>query len=308
MKCVFTLDVGGTTIKCGKFSLEGDLVDYFETRTNVDDNDPVGSLLNQIKEIINNIKANDELEYLGLAVPGPVKDGIVLGCENIKWGQVELKKILENEYPNIKIAVLNDANAATLGEWYYGSGEKVNNLIMVTIGTGIGGGIIVNKELYTGSNGSAGEIGHIRIFPFKGRPCSCGLTGCLEQYASATGIRRTAYGLRRGKHTLLNRYGRISIRDITQACIEQDKIALQVMDKTAYYLAIGLSILAATFNPDVIVIGGGVSKAGSVLLDPTLKHFKELAFYTIKDTKIVLASLYNKAGIYGAYYYALNGE
>ena len=308
MKCVFTLDIGGSTIKAGKFDLDGVLVDYFETRTNVDKDDPVNSLINYLKEIIDNVKSSDEIEYLGIAVPGPVRDGVVLGCENINWGRVELQKILEEIYPNIKIAILNDANAATLGEWYFGSGEKVNNLIMVTVGTGIGGGIVIDKKLYVGSNGSAGEIGHIRIFPFKGRPCTCGLSGCLEQYASATGIRRTAYGLRRGKNTLLNRYGRISIRDISQACLENDKVALQVMDKTAYYLAIGLSTLATTFNPDIIIIGGGVSKAGSVFLDPIIKHFNELAFYTVKDTKIVLATLLNKAGIYGAYYYVRYGE
>ena len=190
MKVVFALDIGGTTIKAGKFSLEGELLDYFETRTNVDPDDSVNSLINTIKELIDNVKASDELEYLGIAVPGPVVDGVVLGCENINWGEVELQKILDEAYPNLKIAILNDANAATLGEWYFGSGEKVDNLIMVTVGTGIGGGIIINKKLYVGKNGSAGEIGHIRIFPFKGRPCTCGLSGCLEQYASATGLRR----------------------------------------------------------------------------------------------------------------------
>ena len=297
MKCIFGIDVGGTSIKFGKF-INGELVLSFDARTIIDPNDAVNSIINIITKAIDvNIGKDDELIGIGIAVPGPVNNGVVLGAENIYWGEVEIEKILREHYPNCEIVAINDANAATLGEWYYGSGNKKSNLVMVTLGTGIGGGIIINNKLYVGSLGAAGEIGHIRIFPFKGRPCSCGLSGCLEQYASATGIRRTAYGLRKGKDTVLNEKGRIGVRDIVDGAVAGDEVAISVIDKTAYYLAIGLAIIANTLNPDLILIGGGVSKSGDILLNPVKKYFKEMAFYSIKDTEIALATLYNKAGI-----------
>ena len=306
MKCVFGIDIGGTNIKFGKF-VDGELIDFYEAHTELSD-DPVSSIINIIKDNINSHLVEDELVGMGVAVPGPVKDGVILGAENINFGEVDFKKCLEEVYPNIDISILNDANSATLGEWYYGSGSKKPNMVMITLGTGLGGGIIINNELYLGSNGSAGELGHIKVFPFRGRPCSCGLSGCLEQYASATGIRRTAYGFRKGKRTLLNKYGRVSVRDIFDAASQNDKVAIEVIDKTAYYLAIGLSTIAVTLNPDIIIIGGGLSKGGDLLLEPTIKYFKELSFGTVKDTEIKLASLYNKAGCFGAYYYVTKME
>ena len=300
MKCIFGLDIGGTNIKFAKF-IDDELVDFYEAHTEVSE-DAVSSIVSLIKNNIDSHLNGDELLGIGVAIPGPVKDGVVLGAENIGFGEVPLKEILEDVFPNVKIAILNDANSATLGEWYYGGGNKEPNMVMVTLGTGLGAGIIINNELYLGSNGSAGEVGHIKIFPFRGRPCSCGLSGCLEQYASATGIRRTAYGFRKGKHTLLNKHGRVSVRDVFDAAEQDDRVALAVLDKTAYYLAIGLSDIAATLNPDVILIGGGVSKGGKFLLEPVRKYFKEMAFSTVKDTRIELASLFNKAGCFGAYY------
>lgn len=301
MNAVFGIDIGGTNIKFGKFNND-ELIEFFEVHTNPNPVDPVDSIINTLKEQIELHLNGDKLIAIGVAVPGPVNDGVVLGAENLFWGEVHLKDILDLAFPNIKIVVLNDSNSATLGEWYYGNGKMANNMVLVTIGTGIGSGIIINKKLYVGSNGSAGEIGHLKVFPFKGRPCTCGLFGCLEQYASASGIRKTAYGLRKGKKTMINQRGRIGIRDIFDAAMYGDEIAKEVIDKTAYYLAIGLADIACTLNPDIILIGGGVSKGGNVLLDAVRKYFNQLAFPSLKDTQIVLASLYNQAGIYGAYY------
>ena len=283
MDCWFGVDIGGTNIKFGKFENDT-LTDFFEVHTwSKEDCDPVDGVLSIIKEnILNNLNEDDNLKGIGIAVPGPVCDGVVLGAENLRWGEVKLKELLSKFFTDVKIEVLNDANSATLGEWYFGSGNKSQNMAFVTIGTGVGGGIIINNELYLGANGSAGEVGHIRIMPFKGRPCSCGLTGCLEQYASATGIKKTAYGLRKGKETVLNNKGRIGVRDIFDAAENGDKIASLVITKTAYYLAIGLAAIAATINPEVIIIGGGVSKGGDTLLNPLKASFKELAYSSIK--------------------------
>ena len=308
MDCYFGIDIGGTNIKFGKF-INGELTNFFEVHTwSKEDCDPVDGVISIIKEsVLNNLEEDDNLIGLGIAVPGPVDNGVVLGAENLKWGEVKLKELLNAVFKDIKIEILNDANSATLGEWYYGSGEKSQNLVFVTLGTGVGGGIILNNELYLGDNGSAGEIGHIRIMPFNGRPCSCGLSGCLEQYASATGIKKTAYGLRKRKDTILNNKGRIGVRDIFEAAESGDKVANDVINKTAYYLAIGLADIAATINPKTIIIGGGVSKGGDTLLKPLKECFKKLAYSTVKDTEIKLASLFNKAGCYGAYYYVSKG-
>ncbi|MBO4667136.1 MAG: ROK family protein [Bacilli bacterium] len=302
MNCVFGLDVGGTNIKFGKF-IDGTLSSFFEVHTELGD-DPVSSILNIIKTNINShLEEGESLSKIGVALPGPVMDGVLLGAENIKLGTIDFKKIMEESFPGVEIRVLNDANSATLGEWYYGSGNKKPNMVMVTLGTGLGAGIIINGKLYTGANGSAGEVGHIKVVSGHARPCTCGLFGCLEQYASATGIRKTAYIFRKGKDTILNKHGRISVRDIFDAAEQNDKVALDVIDKTSYYLAVGLSDIAVTINPDMIVLGGGVSRGGKILLDSVIKHFNNLAFPTIRDSKIVLASLFNQAGCYGAYYY-----
>ena len=301
MECIIALDVGGTMIKGSKF-IDGNLASFFEERTLIDNDNKASSLLFLIKKIIDDNILDDKLVGLGIAIPGIVQNGIIYGAENLGIDNLNFEKLLKEIYPDIPIVLCNDANSAVIGEKYYGSGVGYHNIVMVTLGTGIGGGIIIDDKLYTGSTGASGEFGHIRIFPFKGRPCSCGSYGCLEQYASATGIRRTAYGLRRGEKTTLNDHGRISVREIFDAAMNNDKIAVEVIDKTAYYLAIGLSIIANTINPDIIIIGGGVSKGGDTLLIPLRKYFKELTFSTAKSTKIELATLYNKAGCYGMYH------
>lgn len=307
MKCIFGVDIGGTNIKFGKF-IDDELVLSFQVKTNSNSNDPIKPIVRQIvSTILMNLDGDDELFGVGVGVPGPVVDGIVLGAQNIYWEIVEFRKYLDeefklNNYPNLKLVILNDANAATLGEWHYGNGHNCPNMVFVTLGTGIGGGIIVNGKLLEGVKGSAGEIGHIKIFPFEGRKCSCGLQGCLEQYASATGIAKTAYGMIKNGETVLSEKKHINAKDVFDAAKEGDKIALDVVDKTAYYLAIGLASVANTLNPNKIILGGGVSKAGEILLNNVNKYFKDLAFYSITETEIELATLFNEAGIYGCLY------
>lgn len=306
MKCIFGVDVGGTNIKFGKF-VDETLVESFQQKTHSNPNDPINSIVDQIVNTVLSNLNKDELIGIGVGVPGPVIDGVVKGAQNIYWEEVELQKALEDAfyekgYKDLKIVTLNDANAATLGEWYYGKGKKTPNMVFVTLGTGIGGGIIINSKLLEGFTGSAGEIGHIKIFPFEGRPCSCGLSGCLEQYASATGIAKTGYGMIKNGDTVLKNKKYLNCKDIFDAAYAGDKIANDIVDKSAYYLAIGLANVANTLNPNKIILGGGVSKAGSILLDNVKKYFNDLAFYSITNTEIELATLLNDAGIYGCMY------
>lgn len=301
MKCYFGIDIGGTNIKFGKF-VDDQLVDIFQVKTRSNQDDPINSIVNQLVEVVNEHLNDDELVGIGIGVPGPVLDGVVMGAQNIYWEIVDLQNELNKHFKDIKIKICNDANAATLGEWYYGKGNKANSMVFVTLGTGIGGGIIINGKLFEGVTGSAGEIGHIKIFPFNGRPCSCGLSGCLEQYASASGIVKTAYGMIKNGETVLSKKKYLNTKDIFDAAKDGDKIAYEIVEKSAYYLAIGLASVANTLNPELIVLGGGVSKAGDILLDNVKKYFKELAFYSITKTEIELATLFNDAGIYGCFY------
>lgn len=297
MDVIFGIDVGGTNIKFGKFYSNS--VEKFMVATMISDDENV--IIEQICDEISNHLNGDNLIGIGIGIPGPVVNGVVLGAQNIKWKKVSLKEKILKRFPDIKVEILNDANSATIGEWYFGSGDKLNSAVFITLGTGVGGGIIINGKLVEGSTGSCGEVGHIKIFPSQGRECTCGLNGCLEQYTSATGIVKTAKELSINRKTVLNEHKDYSCKDIFNYAMEEDEVALEVVDRTAYYLGIGLANIANTINPDIIMIGGGVSKAGDFLIDKVRKYFKELAFYSVRETKIVLATLSNDAGIYGCY-------
>jgi len=293
MKVSFGIDIGGTNIKIGKFS-EHQLVKKYSIQTDFSKNDSV------IKQIVGEIKKelnDDELVKIGVGIPGPVVDGVVLAAQNINWFEkVNLKLILKEYFPNILIEVYNDANAAALGEFNYGSGKDYNSIVFVTLGTGIGGGIIINGELVEGSTGSCGEIGHINIDRINGRKCTCGLKGCFEQYASATGIVKTMERIYKEKNKKVNS---IECKDIFEMALNKDDDALKTLDITLNYLALGLANICNTINPDCVIIGGGVSNGLAPYLDKLQELFNKYAFYSIKNTKIKLSELKNDAGIYG---------
>lgn len=297
MNVLYGIDIGGTTIKIGKFS-KNKLLNKYSIPTKLSSNPLV--VIEDIKKVITTSLKNDSLIGMGVAVPGPVKNGLVLGAQNILWGEVELAKLLNKAFPNTKVAIINDANAACLGEWCFGSGQKQPNLVFITLGTGVGGGIVVDSKMIEGKNGSTGELGHIVIDPYKGRNCTCGLKGCLETYASATGITLTGRQMKKGKLTTLNNYEKLTSKIIFDEAKNGDKISKEVVDYTSYHLAVGIASICNTLNPDVVVIGGGVSKAGSYFLDKIKNDFSKLAFYSVRETDIVLASLGEDAGIYGA--------
>ena len=298
-KIYFGVDIGGTTIKFGKFS-EEELLEKFEEKTPIDSNPE--TLISKVVDVIKSHLDNEDLIGIGIGVPGPTKNGVVLGAQNLKWKVVYVKEMLLKHFPKTQIEVLNDANAATMGEWYFGSGNKEKNAVLVTLGTGVGGGVIVDGKLVEGATGSCGEVGHIKIVYTDGRKCSCGLYGCLEQYASATGIVKTYEEVKENyKQSKLNELEVVTSKEIFDFAKEGDALGLEVVNRTSKYLATGLSAIANTLNPNVIMIGGGVSKAGDFLLEKVIKDFNDTCFYSVRGTKIVLATLRNDAGIYGCY-------
>ncbi len=300
-KYIYGIDIGGTTIKIGLFSLEGDLLDKWEIVTNRADNG-----IHVLKDIHESIKRHqvdlkDILGY-GFGVPGPVVDGLIIKGINIDWEnynlQTEFSKLTNNEM----VFVENDANVAALGETWQGAAKGYKNSAMITVGTGVGGGIIVNSKIVDGAHGSGGEIGHIRVIHENGLLCNCGNKGCLETVASATGIKNMFKSMLRLSEltTELKDIQNISVKMIFDAAKKGDPLCLAVVDKITYYLGYTCQILSVITNPDIIIIGGGVSNAGNFFIDKIRKHFREIAFKSVKNTLIVKAKLGNDAGIYGA--------
>lgn len=301
----FGIDIGGTTVKCGLFLTTGELCEKWEIKTRTEDGGkailPDVAAAIQAKMEEKGI-AKEQVTGVGVGVPGPVvKEREVTVAVNLHWGHTMLADELEALLGGIPVKVGNDANVAALGEMWKGGGEGTKNLIMATLGTGVGGGIIIDGKIITGSHGAGGEIGHACVEPAETETCNCGNKGCLEQMASATGIVRLAKRIldENTEDTVLKK-DRISAKSVFDAYKAGDKVAARIVDKFAGYLGNALAIFACVVDPEIIVIGGGVSKAGQPLIDAVEKYFRRDAFVTCKDTPIVLAKLDNDAGIYGA--------
>ena len=245
----------------------------------------------------------EEVVGVGIDVPGPVKkNGYVEVCVNLGWRDIYPAKELSARLDGIPAECGNDANAAALGEMWKGGGKGHKNVIMVTLGTGVGGGIIVDGKCLVGAHGAGGEIGHLCVNYQETETCGCGKKGCLEQYASATGITRLA-NMRLAKDekpSTLRNVAEMSAKEVFDAVKAGDEVAIEIATEFGKYLGHALANLAAACDPAVIVIGGGVSKAGEVLLDYIKGPFKEMAFFADKDTEFALAELANDAGICGA--------
>ena len=306
MKYVFGVDIGGTTVKMGLFTDTMELVEKWEIPTDKTDGgkniipDVCGSIKSKMEE--KNISSSD-VTGVGVGAPGAVDDKGMMpgGAVNLGWGPLNLKELMENELPGIKIVAANDANVAAFGEMYAGGGKGYENVVAVTLGTGVGGGIILGGKLLAGSTGAAGEIGHMKVDDEETEKCNCGHTGCLEQYASATGITRLAK--RRlaedDKPSSLRNVETIDAKAVFDAVKEGDEVAEEVAKKFGKYLGKGLANIADVVNPEIFVIGGGVSKAGEILLGFVEPEFKATAFPPCKGAKFALAKLGNDAGIYG---------
>jgi len=299
-KYVYGFDIGGTTIKIGLFDTIGNLLKKTEIRTNLNEKGKyiLLDIFNEIRK--NDVDLTDVLGY-GFGVPGPVHDGIIIECVNIGWENYDLKSEFSKYTLNDSIYVENDANVATLGETINGAAIGYINSAMITVGTGVGGGIIVNSKIVGGSHGAAGEIGHMQVVRENGIMCNCGKKGCLETIASATGIKREYIKLLKMNNVVIkNDYIQKSAKKIFGLAKKGNPIALEVVDNVAYYIGYACHILSITTNPDIIVIGGGVSKAGDFLIKRIENNFKKINYSPTINTKIVLAKLGNEAGIYGA--------
>lgn len=300
----FGIDVGGTTVKCGLFKTSGELLEKWEIKTRTENGgenilpDIASAVLGKIAE---KGYAKEDVAGIGIGIPGPVKDGVVAVAVNLHWGETDIEGILHS-LTGLKVRVGNDANVAALGEMWQGGAAGRKNVVLVTLGTGVGGGIIVNGKIVEGSHGAGGEIGHAHVDNNIKDPCNCGNCGCLEQVASATGIVRLAkeeMSASPDMKTILNPAD-ISSKSVFDAYKAGDELAAKIVNRFADYLGTALAAFSTVVDPEVIVIGGGVSKAGDPLIEIVSRYYREKAFSACKNTSLVLAKLGNDAGIYGA--------
>ena len=307
-KYCFGVDVGGTTIKIGLFSPEGEVIEKWEIPTRTDNNgsnilpDIAGAILSKLKE---RGITKDEVIGVGIGVPGPVDDmGMVYRAVNLGWDVMNINETLGGLL-GLPVKAGNDANVAALGEMWCGGGKGYKDLVLATLGTGVGGGVITNGKIVTGSKGAGGEIGHIHIVDDEPEACGCGNHGCLEQYASATGIVRLANRkLASTKEESVLRAAKeaneLSAKAVFDAVKDGDKVACEIAEEFGMYLGKGFAMIGAVVNPEVFVLGGGVSKAGEILCDYVSKNYEKYAFHGCKNASFKLATLGNDAGIYGA--------
>ena len=304
-KYAFGVDIGGTTVKFGLFDGKGCLLDKWEIPTVKEHGgsfilpDTARSLLNKMKE--KNLR-QDDVMGIGVGAPCAVdgQGNMVSGAVNLGWKPFHIPRAL-NAYIEIPVKAANDANAAAFGEMWQGGGKGYSNLVAVTLGTGVGGGIIVNGSILTGATGSGGEIGHIHINDEETECCGCQKKGCLEQYASATGIARLARRrLEKDDAPSILRGSAVSAKTVFDAVKAGDRVAMEIAGQFGTYLGKGLANVANVVNPEIFVIGGGVSRAGEILLTFVEPEFRKYAFPGCRNTKFALARLGNDAGIYGA--------
>ena len=300
MKFGFGVDLGGTTVKIAYFEETGNMLEKWEIPTVTADGGK--QILPDIAASIrgfmeaNNI-ADTAVLGIGIGVPGPVNGkGMVNKCVNLGWGVFNIAEEL-SALTGFPVKAGNDANVAALGEFWKGGGQGCDNMIFVTLGTGVGGGIVINGQLLHGSHGAGAEIGHMVLNRNETAKCGCGKQGCVEQYCSATGIVRLA-----NQHGMEN----VTCKDIFDAGKAGDPVALQVLDIYYAYMGEFLGTLCSVIDTESIVLGGGVSKAGQMLIDGVLPYFKKYVFHGASDVSFSLASLGNDAGAYGAFKLALD--
>ena len=303
-KACLGIDIGGTSVKLGLFDLEGALLEKWSIPTNRERNGA---------EIIQDIAASvnrklyerklkpERLTGIGAGVPGQVsEDGMVLLAENLGWQNVPIGREL-SEQTGLPVRTENDANLAAFGEAWKGSARDCHSMMFVTLGTGIGCGIVVKNQILTGVYGTAGEIGHMHVEDRMPVPCVCGKYGCLEQLASATGLRWMGErALEQTMEPSLLRNEKVSAKTVFEAAGKEDRVAVQIAERFGKYLGKALADCTCLLNPEMIVIGGGVTKGGQIVLDYIEKYYRQYAYEPFGGTKLRLASLGNDAGIYGA--------
>lgn len=304
----FGIDLGGTTAKIGLFTTAGDLLEKWEVPT--DTSDKGIRILPNLAAAVQDKMAQrgltaDQVEGVGLGVPGPILGASVVSivCANLGgWGDCDAGAQLSQLLGGIRVLVGNDANVAALGEIWMGAAKGCRSAVMVTLGTGVGGGIVVDGRLIEGAHGAGGEIGHITVNPDEPAQCGCGKHGCLEQYSSATGVVRCMNKLlEENPDTPCTLRGTaFAAKDVFDAARSGDQLARQEVEDMALTLALALSNIAVITDPEMFLVGGGVARAGEVLLEPLNRHYQSHAFVSCRNIPICQASLGNDAGIYGA--------
>ncbi len=306
MQYGFGVDLGGTSVKIAFFDWEGRMLCQWEIPTVTENNgrqilpDIAASILNYLKT--QNITGEDIIG-VGIGVPGAVDPyGVVAGCDNLGWGKVDIPKAL-GALTGFRVVAGNDATVAALGEYWKGGNQSCQNMVMVTLGTGVGGGILVDGKPLHGTHGAAGEIGHMVLNRSETRVCNCGKRGCVEQYCSATGIVRMAedYLAQHSDASCLRRVEKLTCKDVFDAAQEGDIMAQTVLEQVYAYMGEFIANVCILLNPQQVVIGGGVSKAGQPLLDGIKRHFDRYIYHASAGVEFRLASLGNDAGVWGAF-------
>jgi glucokinase len=299
------IDLGGTTIKMAFINQYGEINEKWEIPTDKSGKKITTDIAKAIDAKLAELGfPKAKLAGIGMGAPGPVnlESGLVYETVNLGWKNYPLRDHLEME-TGLPAVIDNDANIAAIGEMWKGAGDGAKDLICVTLGTGVGGGLISNGEVIHGVNGAGGEIGHITVVPDGGAPCNCGKKGCIETIASATGIVRVAKEklASADKESILHKFhGDLTSKDVFDALEQGDALAEEIIDYVTFHLGLMLANISNGLNPEKIVIGGGVSKAGDRLITKVVHYFKQFAFPRVGDAAtITVATLGNDAGVIG---------
>lgn len=306
MRYGFGVDVGGTTVKLAWFDEEGTLLHKWEIPTVTEGGG--SAILPDIAKAVEGFLAENKIDKsqvigIGVGVPGPVNDqGVVNRCVNLGWGVFNVAQTL-SELTGLPVRAGNDANVAALGEAWKGGGMGCDNMVLATLGTGVGGGIIIGGKPVSGAHGAGGEIGHIPLCKDETEPCGCGKFGCAEQYCSATGVVRVTkrYLDAHDTPSVLRDPETLTAKDIFDAAKAGDAAAQEALEQVYDLMGQFLASICCVADPEVVVLGGGVSRAGQPLLDGTRKYFDRYVFHASRNTRFALASLGNDAGAYGAF-------
>ncbi len=305
-KYAFGVDLGGTTVKIGLFQNDGILVEKWEIPTDTTDGgenilpDIAWSLKEQMERIG---VSSEDVAGLGIGVPGPVdEETVVHRCVNLGWGVFSIRERMNGFLPEIpQVMAGNDANLAALGELWQGGGKGYKSAVLITLGTGVGGGVVLGGRVVAGCNGGAGEVGHMTVNVHETEQCTCGKYGCLEQYASANGIVRLARRIlaKSEKPSALRTMERFASKEICDLARDGEYMSKMILDCWGSYMGRAMSYVSCTIDPDVFILGGGMSRAGDVVIDAILRYYQGFAFHVSQGTGVVLAQLGNDAGIYG---------
>ena len=306
MKYGFGIDVGGTTVKLAYFDETGKLLDKWEIPTVTAGGgkqilpDIAAAVESYLKK--NGIPGSSVIG-IGIGVPGPVsREGVVNRCVNLGWGVFNIEQAL-SALTGMQVKAGNDANVAALGECWKGGGKGCSNMVMATLGTGVGGGIIIDGKVLYGTHGAGGEIGHMVLNKQEREACGCGKHGCVEQYCSATGVVRIAkrYLENSREPSILRSTSVLTAKDVFDAGKNGDPAAQAILEQVYAYMGEFLANICNVVDPEVVVLGGGVSKAGAVLLEGAKRHFDKWVFHGAREVRFALATLGNDAGAYGAF-------